>query len=106
VEAKLLLEPICVEGRLPSLASASEYIQLLSHAGFQDVGFSDLTRQVRKTWSLCAARFIRKSITDRSFRRRWRDPRLANRIFAKTVFRIWLAYKLGSMRYGIFAAIK
>jgi tocopherol O-methyltransferase len=105
-EVKLLLEPICVEGRLPSVASASEYIEMLGRAGFQKINFSDLTTSVQKTWSLCAARFIRKSITDSSFRRRWRDPSLSNRIFAKTVFRIWLAYKIGSMRYGIFSAIK
>ncbi|MGH7929157.1 MAG: methyltransferase domain-containing protein [Candidatus Binatia bacterium] len=105
-EVKLLLEPICVEGRLPSLASASEYIQMLSCAGFQDIKFTDSTRCVQKTWSLCVARIIRKSITDPSFRRRWRDPALSNRIFAKTVFRIWLAYKTGSMRYGIFSAAK
>jgi tocopherol O-methyltransferase len=26
-----------------------------------------------------------------------------NRIFALTIFRIWLAYRCGAMRYGIFA---
>ncbi len=105
-EVRLLLEPICVEGRLPSLASASEYQQWLSDAGFHDVTFTDVTARVQKTWSLCAARFIRKSLTDAAFRRRWSNPKLSNRIFAKSVFRIWLAYKLGSMRYGIFSASK
>lgn len=106
VERKLLLEPICVEGRLPSLASATEYQEMLSDAGFREIDRADLTTRVQKTWSLCAARFIRKSITDPAFRRRWRDPALSNRIFAKAIFRIWLAYKLGSMRYGIFSATK
>ena len=105
-EVKFLLEPICVEGRLPSVATASEYIEMLGRAGFQEINFSDLTTSVQKTWSLCAARFVRKSITDSSFRQRWRDPSLSNRVFAKTLFRIWLAYKIGSMRYGIFSAIK
>jgi tocopherol O-methyltransferase len=105
-EVKLLLEPICVEGRLPSLASTPEYIEMLAHAGFQDINFLDLTDSVKKTWTLCAARFIRKSMTDSSFRRRWLDPNLSNRIFAKTVLRIWLAYRIGSMRYGIFSASK
>jgi tocopherol O-methyltransferase len=105
-ESKLLLEPICAEGRLPSLASAREYKEMLSEAGFRDISCSDVTARVQKTWSLCAARFVSKSALDSSFRRRWRDPRLTNRIFAKTIFRIWLAYKLGSMRYGIFSAIK
>jgi tocopherol O-methyltransferase len=105
-ETKHLLEPICVEGRLPSLASATEYKEMLSGAGFRQITCTDLTLDVQKTWSLCAARFIRKSITDSAFRGRWRDPSLSNRIFAKTIFRIWLAYKIGSMRYGIFSAMK
>jgi tocopherol O-methyltransferase len=105
-EVKRLLEPICVEGRLPSLASASEYLAMLSRAGFNEINYLDLTARVKKTWSLCAVRFIRKSITDSSFRRQWLDPNLSNRVFAKTIFRIWLAYKIGSMRYGIFSAIK
>ena len=106
IEERLLLDPICAEGRLPSLASAAEYKQMLCGAGFREVNCSDLTANVQKTWSLCAARFIKKSITDSTFRRRWRDPALSNRIFARTMLRIWLAYKTGSMRYGIFSAIK
>jgi tocopherol O-methyltransferase len=105
-EVKFLLEPICAEGRLPSLASAAEYLEMLARAGFHTIEFSDLTGRVQKTWSLCAARFIGKSVMDASFRRQWLDPNLSNRIFAKTVFRIWLAYKIGSMRYGLFSAIK
>jgi tocopherol O-methyltransferase len=105
-ESKFLLESICAEGRLPSLASAKEYKAMLSGAGFREINCLDLTANVQRTWTHCAARFIRKSITDPAFRRRWRDPALSNRIFAKTIFRIWLAYKLGSMRYGIFSAIK
>jgi tocopherol O-methyltransferase len=103
---KLLLEPICVEGRLPSLASPTEYKEMLYEAGFREIEYLDLTARVQKTWSVCVGRFIRNSITDSSFRHRWRDPKLTNRIFAKTIFRIWLAYKIGSMRYGIFSAIK
>jgi len=105
-ETKFLLEPICVEGRLPSLASLTEYQQMLSAAGFRQIDCADLTAGVQKTWSLCAVRFIKKSITDSAFRRRWRDPGFSNRVFARTIFRIWLAYKIGSMRYGIFSAVK
>jgi tocopherol O-methyltransferase len=106
VETRILLEPICIEGRLPSLASASEYTEMLSAVGFREIDFTDLTAGVQKTWSLCITRFLNKTIRDTSFRRRWRDPQLVNRIFAKTIFRIWLAYKIGSMRYGIFSATK
>jgi tocopherol O-methyltransferase len=105
-ESKYLLEPICVEGRLPSLASASEYNEMLSCAGLREIIFRDLTRDVQKTWTICVSRFIRKIITEPSLRSRMFDPSFSNRVFAKTVFRIWLAYKTGSMRYGLFAARK
>jgi tocopherol O-methyltransferase len=105
-ERKYLLEPICAEGRLPSLASQTEYQEMLSAAGFRDIEYSDLTAGVRRTWSVCTRRFLRKSMNDPAFRRQWLDPTLANRIFARTIFRIWLAYRIGSMRYGVFAATK
>ena len=31
---------------------------------------------------------------------------LSNKVFARTLLRIWLAYELGSMRYGIMTAVK
>ena len=105
-ESKYLLEPICVEGRLPNLASASEYQDMLSRAGLGEIVFQDLTRHVQKTWTICAARFVGKIITEPSLRSRIFDPNFSNRVFAKAVFRIWLAYKTGSMRYGLFSARK
>jgi tocopherol O-methyltransferase len=105
-ESKYLLDPICREGRLPSMASGSEYRAMLVAAGFRDIQVSDLTRQVKKTWSVCARRVSARFLRDPSFRRVLSDPRFTNRIFAKTVFRIWLAYQTGSMRFGLFAAQK
>ncbi len=105
-ESKYLLEPICAEGRLPNLASATEFRGMLESAGFGAVKFSDLTRSVRKTWSLCVLRVIKRFFTDPTFRRLLLDPHFTNRVFAKTVFRIWLAYRIGSMRYGYFSARK
>ena len=105
-EAKYLLVPICREGRLPSMASAAEYRSMLVAAGFQAIQVSDLTRRVKKTWSVCARRLTARFLRDASFRRLLSDPRFTNRIFAKTVFRIWLAYQTGSMRFGLFTAHK
>lgn len=105
-ETKYLLEPICAEGRLPNLASATEFQNMLHNAGFDDIEFLEMTRSVRKTWSLCARRVINTYFSDPQFRRMLADPHFANRIFAKTVFRIWLAYLIGSMRYGCFSACK
>jgi cyclopropane fatty-acyl-phospholipid synthase-like methyltransferase len=105
-EKKYLLEPICVEGRLPSMASALEFRAMFADAGLRDIKFSDLTRNVKKTWTICARRVIRQFLTDPTFRRQLTDRQFNNRVFAQTVFRIWLAYRIGSMRYGIFSATK
>lgn len=105
-ESKYLLDPICREGRMPSMGSAAEYRSMLEQAGFHDIRFSDLTDRVKKTWAVCVRRVVGRFLTDPALRHRLRDPRFANGIFAKTVFRIWLAYQIGSMRFGIFTAIK
>ena len=105
-KVKYLLEPICFEGRLPNLPSASEYRTMLTEAGFADVTSLDLTPHVSKTWSICALRCLTRIGADSSLRRRLFQPDFSNRVFLKTVFRIWLAYKTGSMRYGLFSARK
>ena len=105
-ESKFLLQPICKEGRLPSLASAPEYRQMLEDAGFHDIHCADLTPRVKKTWSICALRVLRRFFGDPSFRSTLLDPAFTNRIFARTIFRIWLAYQIGAMRLGIFSALK
>jgi hypothetical protein len=40
-------------------------------------------------------------LTDSRYRAFLLDPQRGNRIFALTVIRLWLAYRTGSMRYGI-----
>ena len=105
-ESNYLLEPICAEGRLPSMMSASEYQALLETTGFRDLNFLDLTRLVKRTWTLCACRLVKRFLLDSHLRRRLFDPHFANRVFAKTVFRIRLAYETGAMRYGVFTARK
>jgi len=105
-ESKHLLEPICAEGRLPSLVSVAEYQTMLETAGFREIKFFDLTQSVKKTWTICALRLIKRVFADSALRRRLRDPSFANRNFAKTVFRIRLAYETGAMRYGLLTAQK
>lgn len=105
-ESKHLLEPICAEGRLPSLASVAEYQTMLETAGFCETSFIDLTQTVKKTWTICALRLIKRFFSDSALRRRLLDPGFANRDFAKSVFRIRLAYETGAMRYGLLTAQK
>lgn len=105
-EARFLLEPICAEGRLPSMATASEYLAMFKAGGFRDPEFADLSRNVRKTWSICVYRLIKTIGSNAELRRALLQRDWGNHVFAKTVFRIWLAYRTGSMRYGVFSATK
>jgi len=104
-EVDWLLEPICREGRLPGVGTESEYRQLLVGAGFNDVTVEPLSRNVKRTWSICAKRLLYLALSDGEARR-FAMSGPANRVFLKTVFRIWLAYALGTMHYGLFTARK
>jgi len=104
-EVRHLLEPICREGRLPSLGSVSDYTQLMLQAGFKNISYEDLTVNVRKTWSICGWRMIRE-LKNQDFRNFLFKQKPADRIFAKSVFRILFAYQTKSMVYGIFRTTK
>jgi tocopherol O-methyltransferase len=101
-ETRLLLRPICEEGHLPSLHSASEYEALLRGAGFEDVRFEDLSDRVWRTW-LVVLRRLPPVLA--------RDPALLARLvrspewrFGLSLVRIPVAYRLGAMRLGLFTA--
>jgi tocopherol O-methyltransferase len=101
-----LLEPICREGRLRGLGTASDYQTLAVAAGMTPVAFDDVSRRVKRTWSLCARRTALGLMRRPTYRRFLMHTGNRNRVFALTVLRIWLAYELGSLRYGIMTAIK
>ncbi|MBZ6076961.1 SAM-dependent methyltransferase [Microvirga puerhi] len=105
-EERFLLEPICREGRLPSMGTEAEYRSWATQAGFEVRDFFDLSMQVRRTWAICAARVVRMILLDRRYRSYLRDARARHRIFALSLPRIWLAYTTGSMRYGLLVAAK
>ena len=102
LEERLLLRPICIEGRLPSLGSARDYQALIAKAGFRLSSFQDLTDRVSRTWAVCIRRFATRTATDIDLMKKFLARDFHNRIFALTIFRLWLAYRTGSMRYGIF----
>lgn len=105
-QVRYLLEPICREGRLPSMGSESDYRQLFAGAGMRVEGFRDLSEQVKKTWPVCIARFLKGLATQSSYRRFLLRSSNQDRVFAKTLLRLWAAYETKSMRYGIFTAVK
>lgn len=105
-EVRHLLEPICREGRLAGMGTESDYRDLLTAAGFADVRAEDLTRSVRRSWGHGAVRIGGKILREPRYRRYLFDARSRNRIFLASIFRIWAAYRLGSMRYLLFTARK
>ncbi len=103
-EIEWLLEPICREGRLPSMANEDEFREMLWESGFKDVRFQELSDNVKKTWSIIIGRMAKRLTWDReAWRFLFRGP---NRVFARTALRLWAAYRTGSMRYGLFTATK
>ena len=102
VEIRHLLEPICREGRLPSMGAREDYEGLAADAGFLPLRYDDISSEVRRTWSICAGRAARRLATDRAFRRFAFARTTKNRSFMLSVPRLMVALKTGSMRYGVF----
>lgn len=101
-----LLEPICREGRMPHLGSVSDYERLAHEAGFTLEKFEDLTRRVERTWPAIVRGLLGKFATQPRYLRFLFSRHARNRVFAVTILRIWLAYRLNAMRYGIFTFVK
>jgi len=101
-----LLEPICREGRMPFLGTETEYGTLGEQAGFKLRNFDDITRNVSRTWPAIVQRLLAKLATDPRYLTFLFARHAQNRIFALTILRIWLAYRIGAMRYGVFTFVK
>jgi len=99
LERRLLLDPICREGRLPELLPASEYAALLRSAGFAVTAFDDVSRRAARTWTVVARRLPGVLV---------RDPRLIaaawpERAFLPSLARIPVALRTGAMRLALLA---
>ena len=101
-QVKHLLEPICREGRLPSMGSRPDYEALASAAGFRLLGYEDISREVRKTWTICLRRFLGRVVTDREIRQLALSKAIESREFMLSLPRLILALRGGAMRYGVF----
>ena len=97
-----LLEPICREGRMPQMGTADDYAKLADAAGLIAENFADVTREVARTWPMIVVQLGRKLLSNPSYLRFLFNRHATNRIFTLTILRIWLAYRTGAMRYGIF----
>lgn len=101
-QARHLLEPICREGRLPSMGSRADYEALAAAAGFRLLGYDDISREVRRTWTICLGRLGNRIVTDREIRRLALSRATQNRAFILSLPRLILALRGGAMRYGVF----
>lgn len=105
-QKKNLLDPICEEGRIPELLSGIQWKKLIEEAGFELVHERDTTKQVKKTWTICCRRLVKKVLTDGSYRQfLWNDP-AKDKVFAFTIFRLCAAFETHAMSYWIFAGQK
>lgn len=96
----VLLNPICAEGRLSGLPTATTLHRWATRAGLQVCRLSDRTAEVRRTWTHVVHRLGRALWTDPAVARRLLDTSAPDRGFARTVLRIWAAQHLGVLRYG------
>ncbi|MFO8098345.1 MAG: methyltransferase domain-containing protein [Salinibacter sp.] len=105
-ERRHLLQPIVAEGRLTGLPAASDLHNWAGTAGLKVEGLDDRTPHVRRTWNVVLRRLARALLTDAAMRRVLLDPAESERVFARTVLRIWIAQHLGVLRYGWLVARK
>jgi tocopherol O-methyltransferase len=105
-QVRWLLEPICREGRMPQLGSASDYRRLAEAAGFAVERVQDVTRQIERTWPMICRIFLGKLVSKPACIRFLFNRHASNRIFALTIVRLWIAFRTGAMRYGVFTLRK
>lgn len=105
-QARWLLEPICREGRCPSMGTREDYVSILESRGLRLISFDDLSPQVKKTWQICARRVRWNLCTRPDYWRFLVTGQSRHAIFLLTLYRIMLAYRTGAMRYGHFVMEK
>jgi len=105
-QRKLLLEPACREGRMARIGLFSEYRRLFEQTGFTVEQEEDVSREVKRTWPVCAGRFAARLLREPRYLRFLVNRHRRNRVFALTIFRIWLAFETGALRYGILTGAK
>ena len=101
-QVRHLLLPICREGRLPSMGSREDYLDWASAAGFRLMDYQDISRDVRRTWSICLQRLGRRLFSDSSIRHLALSRATMSRDFLLSLPRLILALRTGAMRYGVF----
>jgi tocopherol O-methyltransferase len=95
-----LLDPICEEGRLWGLPTAEQLHRWATAAGCRVLRQEERTAQVRRTWTVVVRRFLGALWTDPAVLSTLLDSSQPDRVFARTILRIWMAQHLNVLRYG------
>ncbi len=103
---RYLIEPICREGQLARMPAATDVQRGILEAGLALDAFDDLSDQVQQTWDIVIRRVVGGVLRKPSYRRYLMDRMQQNRRFALTLIRLWIGYRVGAVRYGLFAAHK
>ena len=106
VQRRHLLEPACRESRMAHIGLFSEYRRMFETAGFSVDQEEDMSRAVKRTWPACAGHFAARLLRQPRYLRFLVKRHRRNRVFALTIFRIWLAFETGALRYGILTGVK
>ncbi len=101
-----LLDPIRREGRLSVLPTATDLHGWDTDAGLVVDRLHDVTTLVRRTWGIVLRRVGAALCSDPALRRFLRDSSASERVFARTLPRIWAAQHLGVLRYGWLVATR
>jgi tocopherol O-methyltransferase len=103
---RFLLDPIQEEGRLSALPTEAQLRRWAGRAGLTVERLDDVTPLVRRTWSVVLCRFLGALFTDSDVIRTLLDASESERVFARTIIRIWIAQRIGALRYGWLVACK
>ena len=103
---RMLLEPIRRAGAMPGLACEEKHIGWLRDAGLEVVSSRRIGAEVKRTWSLCFLDALMAWRRDRDLRRETLRHPLRAMSLALSLLRIWLAYQLSVLDYGLFVAVK
>lgn len=101
-EVRHLLEPICVEGRLPSIGTRADYEALAAEAGLVLESYADISGNVWRTWAICLRRLALGLVRDPALRALAFSRRTQSRSFILSLPRLLVALRIGAMRYGVF----
>jgi len=105
-QRKLLLEPACREGRMAHIGLFAEYRRMFEESGFTVEREEDVSQEVKRTWPICAWGFLVRLVREPRYVRFLFNRHRRNRVFALTIFRIWMAFETGALRYGILTGVK